>query len=159
MSQGLNILRGGYLSFDQLFLGTDHRGIWVDVSFVTAFGHTMPPIVKPKARRLQCQDPRLVENFTRRLNKLFLKHNLLEKFKALHEKTTYPMPMEHQLEFNTLNALRHSCVKEAESKCQKLRMGQVEFSPTLQLVRTRIYAWTLLSRRTSGQKVSSRLIQ
>jgi hypothetical protein len=50
-------------------------------------------------------------------------------------------------------------MKEAESKCRKLRMGQVEFSPTLQLARTRIYAWTLLSRRTSGQKVSSRLIQ
>jgi hypothetical protein len=88
MSPGLSILRGGYLSFDQLFLGTDHRGIWVDVSFVTAFGHTMPPIVKPKARRLTCQDPRLVENFTRHLNKLFLKHNLLEK---------YPMPTEHQM--------------------------------------------------------------
>jgi hypothetical protein len=158
MSPGLDILCGGYLPFDQLFPGTAHRGIWADVTFVSAFGHTMPPIIKPKARRLQCRDPRIVENFNRTLKALMLKHDLPAQFNNLMQKVTYPANQELILEFDKLNALWHFCVKRAEMTCRRLRMGQVEYSPSLQLARNKIYAWTLLSRRINGQKISSRLI-
>jgi hypothetical protein len=48
ISPGLNIISGGYLPFDQIFQDTDHRCLWMDVSFISAFGYKMPPIVKPK---------------------------------------------------------------------------------------------------------------
>jgi capsule polysaccharide export protein KpsC/LpsZ len=54
--------------------------------------------------------------------------------------------MEHQLEYNKLNSIRHTCVQKAEDKCRKLVMGQVDFSPSIQMARTKIYAWTLLLR-------------
>jgi hypothetical protein len=78
ISPGLNIISGGYLPFDQLFQDTDQRCLWMDVSFFSAFGYKMPPIVKPKARRLNCRDPRLIDNFNQHLRKLIQKHNLLE---------------------------------------------------------------------------------
>jgi hypothetical protein len=50
ISPGLDITGGGYLPFDQLFSDTDHRGLWIDISFISAFGCKIPPIIKPKAR-------------------------------------------------------------------------------------------------------------
>jgi hypothetical protein len=63
ISPGLEIIRGGYLPFDQLFQDTDHCGIWIDVSFTSAFGYILLPTPKPKARKLNCRDPRIMENF------------------------------------------------------------------------------------------------
>jgi hypothetical protein len=158
MPPGLKITKGGYFPFDHLFLDTDHRGLWIDISFVSAFGHSKPLIAKPKARRLHCRDPRLVENFNKKLKALLMKHNLPERFKTLLKEISYPISPEHQALFNMLNSIRHSCVEQAEKSCRKLKMGQVAFSPTVQAARINIYAWTLLLRRSSGHKVSSRLI-
>jgi hypothetical protein len=36
---GLYNLSGGYFSFDQVFPNTDHQCLWIDLSFVNAFGH------------------------------------------------------------------------------------------------------------------------
>jgi hypothetical protein len=89
---------------------------------------------------------------------LIQKHNLLEKFQQLGRQTVYPLPPDLRLEYNNLNAIRHSCVKQAEKKCRKLRMGQDEFSPAIQSARTEIYAWSLLLRKAEGKKISSRLL-
>jgi hypothetical protein len=53
-SPGISILAGGYLHYDHLLTGADHCTLWIDVSFVNAFGHVMPAIAKPKVRRLHC---------------------------------------------------------------------------------------------------------
>jgi hypothetical protein len=78
ISPGLDITSGGYLPFDQLFQDMDHSGLWVDVAFTSAFGYKIPPIIKPKARRLNCRDPRLITNFNNHLRALIQKHNLLK---------------------------------------------------------------------------------
>ena len=64
-SPNIDISTGGYFAYDSVFLNTDHRCLWIDITFVTAFGHNMPIIHKPKARRLHCKDPRIVNNFVR----------------------------------------------------------------------------------------------
>jgi hypothetical protein len=46
----------------------------------------------------------------------------------------------------------------AEKKCRKLRTGRVAFSPTLKLYMSQIKAWTLLQKRSSGGKESSRYL-
>jgi len=59
---GISISRGGYFQHDEVFLNTDHRCLWVDISYEQAFSHNMPTLFKPKARKLHCRDPRLVNN-------------------------------------------------------------------------------------------------
>jgi hypothetical protein len=46
----------------------------------------------------------------------------------------------------------------AESKCRKLRTGQVAFSPELNEARIKIIAWLLLVSKAKGRKTSSRMI-
>jgi hypothetical protein len=52
-SPGISISRGGYFPFDGFILNTDHCCVWINITFVTAFGHLMPPIIRLATRRLQ----------------------------------------------------------------------------------------------------------
>jgi hypothetical protein len=47
---GLEIQTGGYLAFDGIFQNTDHRCLWIDITFQEAFGHNMPAVMRPKMR-------------------------------------------------------------------------------------------------------------
>jgi hypothetical protein len=62
---GLSIKVGVFCGFDLLFPGTSHRTVWIELHYTEAFDHNMQAIIKPNARRLQCKDPRIVDNFIR----------------------------------------------------------------------------------------------
>lgn len=61
-------------------------------------------------------------------------------------------------EYEELDRLRCLATAFAESKCRKLRTGQVAFSPELNAVRLKIKVWLLLVSKAKGRKVSSWLI-
>jgi hypothetical protein len=46
VSPRISMLAGGYLDYDQIFPDADHKCLWMDVSFVNAFGHAMPAIIR-----------------------------------------------------------------------------------------------------------------
>jgi exonuclease III len=43
-SPGISIQAGGYFDYDEVLINTDHRCLWIDITFHTAFGHNMPAI-------------------------------------------------------------------------------------------------------------------
>ncbi len=57
-----------------------------------------------------------------------------------------------------MDTLQCKITEEAEKECQKLRMGQVAFSPALQEVNYKISVYILLKKRSEGLRVSSRLL-
>jgi hypothetical protein len=75
VSSGLVIEQCGYLHYDSIFTGAEHCCLWVELSFISTFGHNMPAIVHPKARRLHCRDPQVVNNYIKRYEALATKHN------------------------------------------------------------------------------------
>jgi hypothetical protein len=77
-SPSINITGGGYFHYNEVFNNTDHRCLWIDISYIAAFGHNMPPLQRPKAR-LHNRDPRIVNNFIRLYEGFVHKHKLLEK--------------------------------------------------------------------------------
>jgi hypothetical protein len=157
-SPNINIEGGGYFLFDEVFQDTDHKCLWIDVTHVTAFGHNMPAIVRPSARRLHCRDPRIVNNYLKQYEKFVTKHQLLDQVRDLEAKSTFPLTPSMQTEYETLADLRCQGVRLAERKCRKFRMGQVSFSPEIHLARTTIYAWSMIKKKAKGLRVSSRLI-
>jgi len=128
-SQDLHILSGGYFDYDAVFPNTEHRCLWFDISFVSAFGHNMPAIVRPPARKLHTLDPRLVNNFVKIYKKAILKHNLPQRVQRLEQKTSYPISPDLLQEYETIDQLRMQAVSLAEDKCRKLRRGQVASPP------------------------------
>jgi hypothetical protein len=119
----------------------------------------MFPIIKHhQARRLQCKDPRCMANYNRRYKQYITQHNLLQWAKDLEANSTHPLSTEAITEYEEIDKLRCTAVNIAVRKCRKLRMGQVDFSPTIQLLMRKINAWQLLYKRAKGKKVSSRLL-
>jgi hypothetical protein len=159
ISPGLEIQAGGYFAFDELIQNTDHRCLWVELTFREAFGHNMPAVVRPKTRRLHNRDPRIVANFHKTYERLAKRYNLVERALKLDEASTHPLSLEHQYEYETLDAIRCDITACAEKRCRKLRKGQVAYSPQVHLASIRITAWSLLQKHRQGLKVSSRLLK
>ena len=58
VSRTLRGLKCGYDGFIW-----DHRLLWIEIPLTIAFGHDVPPIIKAKAWRLKCEDPRVVKRY------------------------------------------------------------------------------------------------
>lgn len=81
VTPGLQISAGGYFPYDTPISNMEHRCIWIDILFTQAFGHNMPAIIRPKARRLQPKDPRIVKNFVTVYRKMILENGVLDRVK------------------------------------------------------------------------------
>jgi hypothetical protein len=81
-SPGLSIDRGGYFEYDEV-IPLDHRCLWVDMSYMVAFGHTMPPLGIRTPRRLHCRDPRLIENYVHLFHQFARPLDLFKRVKNL----------------------------------------------------------------------------
>jgi len=155
---GISIEAGGYFHFDEVFVKTDHRCLWMDISFGTAFGHNMPPLFRPQAHRLHCRDPRLIDNFIHLYHRMTNKCNLFQQVREF-ESTYRTLPLSQvQEEYERLDSIQCKVTEAVEAKCRKLRKGNVAFSPILNATRLQVQAWNLVLCKFKGQKVSSRLI-
>jgi hypothetical protein len=76
LSKSLQMRQGGYLAFGEAIL-SDHRALWIDISFKNVFGHHMPPIVRAPARRLNCNDSRVMNQFLEIYEAFASKHKLV----------------------------------------------------------------------------------
>jgi hypothetical protein len=82
ITPGLPIERGGYCVYDDV-IHSDHHCVWVDMSFITAFGYNMPPLSKRIPRRLCCKDPQLVANYIHLFHQYAKPLGLFHKVQAL----------------------------------------------------------------------------
>jgi hypothetical protein len=144
---GLHISEGGYFGFDKVFPNTDHRCLWIDISFSQAFRHNMPSLIWPMARRLTTRDPRIVHNFVNQYKSLIVRHDLHTRANVLEANLKYPLPGVLQREYEAIDKLRMAAVAHAEHKCRKLWMGQVAFSPIISTARLHIKVCHCLRRR------------
>jgi hypothetical protein len=123
ISSGLNIIKGGYLNYDDVVPNTDHRCLWIDVSFSAAFGHMTHNIIRPTMRKLTCKDPRIVENFTKRYEKLATQAKLLEKVTALDRQARYPFNASLAFHYETLDTIQCQISIAAGKKMQETKEG------------------------------------
>ena len=78
----LQNLQSGYLAFGE-GIPSDHRLLWVDIP-IAALDWLAPPDAIPlKARRLKCEDPRIVERYTQELQRLLQQQQLPDRLQAL----------------------------------------------------------------------------
>lgn len=136
----LEITRGGYLPYAELVPRTNHRTLWIEFSFATTFGCNMPEIIRPKMRRLQCNDPRCVDNYIKTYKGIIRDQNLLQRARHLENMASYPLSATAQALYEELDVLRCRAAALAEKSCRELRAGQVAFSPTIKALMNQIKA-------------------
>jgi hypothetical protein len=89
----------------------------MDLSFITAFGHTLPPLFCPQAKRLHCRDPRLVDNYIHLYHKYAKQCHLFQRVKEFENNYSSMTLHEVQTEYEILDDLRCKVTAAAELKC------------------------------------------
>jgi hypothetical protein len=153
----ITLQAGGYFGFGE-GPGLDHRCLWLDVSFQSAFGYSPPPMGQFKARRLTCKDPRVRERYNDLCRPFVLQHHLDSRSHLLQSLLTGPMSPSQATEFEGISSLRSEGIAYATHRCRKLRMGEVDYNPDLNILRNRILAWNLQISKLQGCRVDSRYL-
>ncbi len=156
VSQTLNITSSGYLEHG--INNSDHRPIWVEITKESAIGMRPPKITTIKARRLKTGDPKIVNKYNYFLQRELEKNKVYEKALCLYKNHHSPMTKEECIEYDALDRMRERAMKKAEKKCRKLYTGNVQWSPTIQLLRDKILYLNLSIRRKKGRKVGARYL-
>ena len=156
VSRSLRGLKCGYLPFHDQF---DHRLLWIDIPLTIAFGHNISEVVKVSARRLKCEDPRIVKKYQENLKRYLLQYNMLEEARWLQRRACFPCNEQHEFEYNLLDSIRFEAMMEADRRCRKLSMGAIPYTPAYSAVRTKIELWTLVIKKLKGGNVDSRFLQ
>jgi hypothetical protein len=138
----ITLQAGGYFGFGE-GPGLDNRCLWLDVSFQSAFGYPPPPMGQFKTRRLTCNDPRVRERYNDLYRPFVLQHHLDSRSYLLQSSLTGPMSPSQATEFEGISSLRSEGIAYATHRCRKLRMGEVDYNPDLNILRNRILAWRL----------------
>jgi hypothetical protein len=155
----IGIERGGYLAGGEALPRTNHRCLWIDVTYETLYGHAIPPTVRYAIRRLKLQDLRVVKRFITTYQSWIEGHSLATHAFALQSNARYPLSLEHAAEYEWLDHMKIEGLRYADRCCQKLPMGGVPWSPQLQVLRHQLGYWQLICKKVVGRKISTHLIE
>ena len=142
----------GYLPFGEF--PSDHRAIWIDISHENAFGSNTLKTVRPRARKLKSNDPKVRNKFIKDYENHLRQHKAIPKLYDLQNRMTLPLRREDSSELEAIFKIRHEGIKLAEAKCRKLRMGAVPYSEEFRLASKRIELWRAVDSKKKGSKYS-----
>ncbi len=160
-TRNIQPVNGGYTAVEW-GLHSDHRMIWVDVSTDMVFGTKDTPMWKPMARRLKCNDPRLIDRFNKLRNIHATRHNLAAMISeaniAINEGIgIINMGITEMME--NIDSLRTQGILWADRYCRKLKMGNIPWSPAIQQCMDRIkYYTTCRLKFEFGRNINSRTL-
>lgn len=159
-TRSLDIKAAGYTS---LFYGlkTDHRLLWIDVSLESAFGIDSNPFKKATGRKLQLDQPNVVDQYLVQRNYLMSKNQLHARTIALHSKVAAgEQGLAIILELEKLDRIRTSDMLTAETRCRKIKAGEVAWSPALQKsIDILRYLRLVISKHRIGSRINARTIR
>jgi len=107
------------------------------------------------------QDPTVQHRYINEYKVQCYQHKIFTRAKALWEQITpgQPLTPQQQMEYEEIDTRKTQAMQQAERKCQKLKMGAVEWSPQLALSRALIAMWMAMVKARTGKHISSRLIR
>lgn len=147
----------GYLPFDDL---SNHRGIWADFPTRQVFGASgTQSFVSPKARRLQCKDPRVLKKYNMEFKKLANSHGLIARTFKLESTVQGPLTPGQKRDFEELDKVHRKISLQAEKKCRRLKMGNVSWTPEYRLALMKHRFWILVLKRLQGCKVGRKYLK
>ena len=129
----------GYLPFG--YFMSDHRLLWADFPEEVLLGFNLPTVLAPRARKLQCGDPRISTKW----NQLYKQHlqsvQLPTRVVKLEAEMNLPLSSQQQQEYNEIMRVRREAIAHADKHCRKIRTGGVPFSPPIKKQRLLIEFW------------------
>ena len=146
------ILRG--VVFFHFFGVGDHRGIIIDIPHQTLLGGNVLKIVRPNARRLNCNKPHVKKKYNDVLEIYCYKHRIQQKIYSLFP-PIYPATDQASKAMEAIERVISEGMAHAEKKCRKIHAGEVPFSPKLAKAGRKIKLWRLVIRHKQTNRVNT----
>jgi hypothetical protein len=157
-TEGVTPSNSGYLPFDW-GIASDHRAIWIDIPLAQLLGTSNAPLWKPQARRLKCEDPTLIREFTKLRLEYLHKASGLTKWKDIKSRNNLQKEADWPLLIKELDQIRTESIQFADKHCRKLNMGEVPWSPEIQKTMNNIsYLQRCRLRYVNGYNINSRTL-
>ncbi len=97
--------------------------VWIEISYIHAFGHRMPALLRPKARRLKCKDPQC-DNFIRYWKDSFAVAQVERQGEASEVQSAAAIIMANEAADNDADADEHLPDSPEEDDAQHLDHGK-----------------------------------
>ena len=152
ISASLNPVKSGFLEFGMF--PSDHRALWIELTFENAFGCSMKNPVLPAARRLKSNDPKVSKKWKDLMKAHAEHHKIKKKLNYLHRHKDQWHTAKWQRKMEKVMQLRNQGWKHADKHCRKLTMGQVHFSPCIKTAGANIALWKGVIKKKKGCKFS-----
>ena len=145
-------LRGGYLAVDAGLPG-DHRTLWLDIPFISAFNHNAPNLTPRLPNGINTQDPRIRRKYNRRVVEEYKKEDIINKAALLREM------VQEQAASDDIELL-HSEIDQkvlmirtrVAQELRRKKAGKIPWSPQFQLARAKVKLWTVLENKHKRQQ-------
>jgi hypothetical protein len=137
---GITILRGGYLAFGD-GCPSDHRGLWFDIEYSVAFGHSPPNLAPPQPKHLKVKDPRVVKKYLKSAKNIMSTTGYQSRYNEFKSKVQVAQDSwdsRFEREYNYLQQENTQIRADSEQKIRRLTMGGVPWSAEIQLLRDKI---------------------
>ena len=142
----------GYLPFGDF--PSDHRAIWMDISQENAFGSNTMKVIRPQARKLKSNDPKVRNKFISDYERFLTRNNAVTQLYSIQQSITIPLNKTLAQKLEHIFKIRQEGIIEAESKCRKLRMGAVPYSEDFRMASKKIELWRAVESKKKGCKYS-----
>eukprot|EP00978_Attheya_sp_CCMP212_P000998 scaffold2064_cov29-Attheya_sp.AAC.1 len=154
----LEPIRAGYTDLAHGF-GGDHRIGCADFTYENIFGHLLPAIERPIARRLRLGDPRVVAKFCDLREEHAQRLQLATRTIRNEQQACYPPSQQNNVchELNDKDLV--AGIWYADKHCRKIRRGALPWSPQLSNAQIRLKLIESLLKRRRHVTISSRNIR
>ena len=133
VSASIAVNNAEYLPFG--VFPSDHRGMWIDISFHTIFGHNMPRLYRHNVRRLQSDNPRAAKKFRQEYKKFIRQHSIHTRLFDLEKHIGSSLTTTQQCEYEDILKIRYDGMRYANKRYRKIHMGGVPFSDKVGIAR------------------------
>ena len=154
-----HITRGGWLKIENSI--GDHRTLYMDIPIDILLGEDPFHIHRSTARRLICDQPKIVSKYNKLLNQQLEKQKTFYNFNKLEIEIQNQTITDEQKEI-LLNKIDNSItnsIRYAEKRCRKLKFGAVPYTPELSKAGKTIHLWNNIIRKKKGQNISTRYLK
>jgi hypothetical protein len=109
------IEHAGFL--DSSVLGSDHKGMYVDLNTQTLIGNARDHLQKPQFRKLQLEEPRISDANRKILHQQFVQHNVYRRVKSLSEAPKDVWDISCEQKYEGVECDVSATMKHAEKSC------------------------------------------
>ena len=144
-SPTITAVRSGFLEFGNF--PSDHRALWIDVTYNNAFGCKMEQTVRSEPRRLQSDNPTVRNRWISHMSEFVKQRKLDKKLKNIERHMQLPLSEDLAQQYEHILQQREEGWRYADKKCRKLKMGAVPYSPTIKKAGATVALWEAVLKK------------